>query len=303
MTNLKKYMPKKQQTRRNIAITVSLLPALALYALFVIYPTFNVFRTSMYQWSGLSKQKTFIGFENFIRLFNDNKFWTALQNTIFLLIFCTAVTMILALFFAAALTQSKLKEKNFYRVLFFFPNVLSIVVIGVLFSNIYEPNMGILNSLLRGIGLNSLAQPWLGSGKTVLWAIGVAMIWQAVGYYMVMYMAGMDGISPELYEAADIDGASKFVQFFKITIPMIWGILRVTLVFFITSTLNMSFLFVNVMTDGAPNGSSEVLLTYMYRQAFTNANFGYAMAIAVIIFIVAFALAIISNILTKKNDA
>lgn len=303
MTNLKKYMPKKQQTRRNIAITVSLLPALALYALFVIYPTFNVFRTSMYQWSGLSKQKTFIGFENFIRLFNDTKFWTALQNTIFLLIFCTAVTMILALFFAAALTQSKLKEKNFYRVLFFFPNVLSIVVIGVLFSNIYEPNMGILNSLLRGMGLNSLAQPWLGSGKTVLWAIGVAMIWQAVGYYMVMYMAGMDGISPELYEAADIDGASKFVQFFKITIPMIWGILRVTLVFFITSTLNMSFLFVNVMTDGAPNGSSEVLLTYMYRQAFTNANFGYAMAIAVIIFIVAFALAIISNILTKKNDA
>ncbi|MBC8578068.1 sugar ABC transporter permease [Lachnospiraceae bacterium NSJ-12] len=296
-------MPKKQQTRRNIAITVSLLPALALYALFVIYPTFNVFRTSMYQWSGLSKQKTFIGFENFIRLFNDTKFWTALQNTIFLLIFCTAITMILALFFAAALTQSKLKEKNFYRVLFFFPNVLSIVVIGVLFSNIYEPNMGILNSLLRGIGLNHLAQPWLGSGKTVLWAIGVAMIWQAVGYYMVMYMAGMDGISPELYEAADIDGASKFVQFFKITIPMIWGILRVTLVFFITSTLNMSFLFVNVMTDGAPNGSSEVLLTYMYRQAFTNANFGYAMAIAVIIFIVAFALAIISNILTKKNDA
>lgn len=303
MTNLKKYMPKKQQTRRNIAITVSLLPALALYALFVIYPTFNVFRTSMYRWSGLSKQKTFIGFENFIRLFNDTKFWTALQNTIFLLIFCTAITMILALFFAAALTQSKLKEKNFYRVLFFFPNVLSIVVIGVLFSNIYEPNMGILNSLLRGIGLNHLAQPWLGSGKTVLWAIGVAMIWQAVGYYMVMYMAGMDGISPELYEAADIDGASKFVQFFKITIPMIWGILRVTLVFFITSTLNMSFLFVNVMTDGAPNGSSEVLLTYMYRQAFTNANFGYAMAIAVIIFIVAFALAIISNILTKKNDA
>ena len=224
MTNLKKYMPKKQQTRRNIAITVSLLPALALYALFVIYPTFNVFRTSMYQWSGLSKQKTFIGFENFIRLFNDTKFWTALQNTIFLLIFCTAITMILALFFAAALTQSKLKEKNFYRVLFFFPNVLSIVVIGVLFSNIYEPNMGILNSLLRGIGLNHLAQPWLGSGKTVLWAIGVAMIWQAVGYYMVMYMAGMDGISPELYEAADIDGASKFVQFFKITIPMIWGI-------------------------------------------------------------------------------
>ena len=303
MIDFKKYMPKNQHARRNIAITLSLLPALTLYALFVIYPTFNVFRTSLYQWSGLSPQKTFLGLGNFVRLFNDTKFWSALQNTIFLLLFCTVITMFFALFFAAALTQSKLKEKNFYRVLFFFPNVLSIVVIGVLFSNIYEPNTGILNSLLRGIGLNNLAKPWLGSGSTVIWAIGVAMIWQAVGYYMVMYMAGMDGISPELYEAADIDGASKFIQFFKITIPMIWGILRITLIFFITSTLNMSFLFVNVMTDGAPDGRSEVLLTYMYRQAFTNANFGYAMAIAVIIFLIAFALATISNILTRQKDA
>lgn len=302
MFNLKNCMPKKQRTRTNIAIALSLIPALTLYALFVIYPTFNVFKTSFYQCSGISPKKTFIGFDNFKRLFLDEKFLMAFKNTLFLLVICTAVTMFLALFFAAALTQTKLKEKNFYRVLFFFPNVLSIVVIGVLFSNIYEPNTGILNATLKGIGLGELSKPWLGDAKTVLWAIAVAMIWQAVGYYMVMYMAGMDGISPELYEAADIDGATKITQFFKITIPMIWSIIRVTIVFFITSTLNMSFLFVNVMTDGAPNGSSEVLLTYMYRQAFTNSNFGYAMAVAVIIFILAFALAIISNLLTKKKE-
>ncbi|MGL4798697.1 MAG: carbohydrate ABC transporter permease [Cellulosilyticaceae bacterium] len=302
MLDIKKMMPKKQSTRNKIAIAISVIPALCLYALFVMYPTFNVFKTSLYQWSGLSPNKTFIGFDNFIRLFNDTKFWMALKNTVFLLVVCTAITMFLALFFAAALTQTKLKEKNFYRVLFFFPNVLSIVVIGVLFSNIYEPNTGILNSLLRGVGLDSLAQPWLGTGKTVLWAIAIAMIWQAVGYYMVMYMAGMDGISPELYEAADLDGAGKVTQFFKITIPMIWSIIRVTMVFFITSTLNMSFLFVNVMTDGGPNSQSEVLLTYMYKQAFTNSNFGYAMAIAVVIFIVAFTLAIISNVLTRKKE-
>ncbi|MEG1636538.1 MAG: sugar ABC transporter permease, partial [Cellulosilyticaceae bacterium] len=219
-----------------------------------------------------------------------------------ILLVCTVITMFLSLFFAAALTQSKLKEKNFYRVIFFFPNVLSIVVIGVLFKNIYEPNTGILNSLLKGVGLENLTHAWLGESKTVLWAIVIAMVWQAVGYYMVMYMAGMDGISPELYEAADIDGASKFTQFFKITIPMIWSIIRVTIVFFITSTLNMSFLFVNVMTNGGPNSQSEVLLTYMYRQAFTNSNFGYAMAIAVVIFVLAFALAIISNILTNKEE-
>ena len=159
-----------------------------------------------------------------------------------------------------------------------------------------------MNSLLNGVGLDGLTHAWLGEGKTVLWAIVIAMIWQAVGYYMVMYMAGMDGVSPEIYEAADIDGASKFTQFFKITIPMIWGIIRVTIVFFITSTLNMSFLFVNVMTNGGPNGKSEVLLTYMYRQAFTNANFGYAMAVAVVVFLLAFILAILSNILTAKKD-
>lgn len=297
-----KIIKNKQKIKTIIALAVSLLPAIGLYLFFVIYPAFNVFKTSLYKWSGLSPNKTFVGFDNFVNLFKDPKFILAFKNTMFILLVCTIITMFVSLFFAAALTQSKLKEKNFYRVLFFFPNVLSIVVIGVLFKNIYEPNTGILNSFLRGIGLDEIAHAWLGNPKTVLWAIVVAMIWQAVGYYMVMYMAGMDGISPELYEAADIDGASKFTQFFKITIPMIWSIIRVTLVFFITSTLNMSFLFVNVMTDGGPNGSSEVLLSYMYRQAFTNANFGYAMAVAVIIFMFAFVLAIISNIVTKKED-
>lgn len=301
MFSLEKFMPKKQSTRNNIAITLSLIPALCLYTLFVIYPTFNIFQTSLYEWSGLSPTKTFVGINNFIRLFKDATFWLALKNTLVLLIVCTVITMLLSLFFAAALTQTKLKEKNFYRILFFFPNVLSIVVIGVLFSNIYEPNTGILNALLKGVGLGNLAKPWLGNGSTVLFAIALAMIWQAVGYYMVMYMAGMDGISPELYEAADIDGANKIVQFFKITIPMIWSVIRVTIVFFITSTLNMSFLFVNVMTDGGPNSKSEVLLTYMYRQAFTNSNFGYAMAIAVIIFLIAFTLAIMSNILMEEK--
>ncbi|MHC1750203.1 MAG: carbohydrate ABC transporter permease [Cellulosilyticaceae bacterium] len=298
-TNLCKNNEKR---KRNLFLTICLAPAIILYTILVLYPTFDVFKTSLYKWSGLSPNRTFVGFGNFQKLFHDANFWTALSNTVFILIVCTIITMFLALFFAAALTGSKIKEKNFYRVVFFFPNVLSIVVIGVLFKNIYEPNTGILNSLLNGVGLDGLTHAWLGEGKTVLWAIVIAMIWQAVGYYMVMYMAGMDGVSPEIYEAADIDGASKFTQFFKITIPMIWGIIRVTIVFFITSTLNMSFLFVNVMTNGGPNGKSEVLLTYMYRQAFTNANFGYAMAVAVVVFLLAFILAILSNILTAKKD-
>lgn len=296
-----KSMELKPKTKRNICLSICLLPPIILYLIFVVYPTINVFTTSMYSWSGLSQNKKFIFLDNFKTLLNDEKFWMAFKNTLFLLGVCTIITMFLALFFAATLTQSKLKEKNFYRIVFFFPNVLSVVVIGVLFKNIYEPNTGIFNAFLKLIGLEGHTHAWLGESGTVLWAIAIAMVWQAVGYYMVMYMAGMDGISAEIYEAADIDGANKVIQFFKITIPMIWSIMRVTLVFFIVSTLNMSFLFVNVMTNGGPNGKSEVLLTYMYRQAFTNANFGYAMAVAVIIFIFSFTLAIISNILTKNK--
>ncbi len=195
---------------------------------------------------------------------------------------------------------ANLKKKNIYRILFFFPNVLSIVVIGILFTYIYEPNRGILNAALSVIGVGG--KTWLGDPKTVLWALSGAMIWQAVGYYMVMYMAGMDSISPSFYEVADLEGASKLKQFFLITIPMLWEIIRVTIVFFIISSLNMSFLFVTVMTGGAPNGESEVLLSYMYNQAFTNSNFGYAMAVAVVVFLFAFTLALISRKLTEKRN-
>lgn len=279
-----------------------IVPSLLLYLYFMVYPSIKVFVNSVFNWSGLSAEKTFVGFENFKTLFHDERFWTSFKNTIFLMIFVTIFTMFLSMFLAYTLTRTKLREKNLYRTLFFFPNVLSVVAIGVLFKQIYAPQTGIINAALEKLGLTSLEHAWLGEPKTVLWAIGIAMIWQAFGYYMVMYLAGMDSISPELYEVADIEGASKTYQFFKITLPMMWEIVRVTLVFFIISNLNMSFLFVNVMTDGAPNGGSEVLLSYMYRQAFSNSNFGYAMAVAVIIFLFSFALALIINRLTKRKE-
>lgn len=276
-------------------------PALIAYVIFMIYPTFEVFKTSLYHWSGYSDKMDFIGFENFTVLLQDSKFWQSFGNTIFLMFVTTVVTMSLALLFAAVISRSKIRESNFYRIVLFFPNVLSIVIIGILFKNIFDPRAGIINSLLTQLGVDN-PPIWLGDKSTVLWAIAIAMIWQAVGYYMVMYIAGMDGVSPELYEVADLEGANQIEQFFKITMPMIWSVMRVTIVFFIISTINMSFQFVTVMTDGQPNGASEVLLSYMNRQAFGNANFGYAMAVAVIIFIFSFTLSIISNKLTAKEE-
>lgn len=291
---------KKRKQDEKWFLIACIAPALVAYLIFMIYPTFEVFKTSLYQWTGFGDM-TFIGFENFKTLFGDIKFWKSFRNTIFLMFVTAAITMTLSLFFAAVISRSKIRESNFYRIVLFFPNVLSIVVIGILFKNIFDPRTGILNSLLTMLGVEN-PPIWLGNENTVLWAIAIAMIWQAVGYYMVMYIAGMDGVSPELYEVADLEGTGQVQQFFKITLPMIWSVLRVTIVFFIISTINMSFQFVTVMTDGQPDGASEVLLSYMNRQAFGNANFGYAMAVAVIIFIFSFTLSIISNALTAKEE-
>jgi N-acetylglucosamine transport system permease protein len=161
--------------------------------------------------------------------------------------------------------------------------------------------MGVINTLLEAIGMGNLEKPWLGDKSTVMWAIAITMIWQAVGYYMVMYLAGMDNIPAELYEAASIDGASPIQQFFKITIPMVWEIIRITIVFSINGVLVISFLLVQIMTAGGPGNSSQVVLHYMYQQGFTNANFGYAMAIAVFAFMISIGLSLISNKLSNRE--
>lgn len=278
------------------------IPSVILFAVFMVYPTIKVFYMSLFRMSSLSLNKEFVGLKNFETLIQDEKFWQVFRNTIFFIIVVTLITITLALLFAAILTQSKLKEKPFYQTVFFFPNVLSLVVISTLFIQILDPTKGILTSGLKAVGLSGPVQGWLGSAGSVRWCIVAAMVWQAVGYYMVMYIASMDGIPKDLYEVADLEGMSKLHQFFTITLPLMWEIIRVTLVFFIISTINMSFVFVKIMTPtGGPQGRSEVFLTYMYKQAFTNSNFGYAMAIGVFIFLFSFALAIISNRLTKKE--
>ncbi|MEG0238201.1 MAG: sugar ABC transporter permease [Clostridium sp.] len=292
----------KKNKNRNIFLALSVIPTFALFLFFLVYPLIKGFSMSLYNWSGLSKSPEFIGLKNFETLFQDQKFWQALKNTLIIMLTFPAITMIVALLLAVLLTQGKLKEKNFYRLVFFFPNILSMVVIGVLFTYIYDPSIGILNSFLSKIGLDSIAHAWLGDPKTVLIAIVLAMVWQAVGYYMVIYMAGLDSVSPELYEVADIEGASFFEKFRYVTIPMLWEIVRVTFAFYITGVFNLSFIFVTVMTKGGPDGNSEVLLTYMYKQAFTNSNYGYAMAIGVVVFVIALGLALMMNKISRKKE-
>ena len=211
----------------------------------------------------------------------------------------TIVTFAFALVFAAILTREKIKGQNFFRIIFYIPNILSVVVISGIFSAIYKPENGMLNSI---IGLfRDMTDPILWKGeKLVIPSIIIAMVWQAVGYYMVMYMASMSSVPASLYESANLDGAGRLTQFFQITIPLIWTNIRTTLTFFIISTINMAFLFVKAMTSGGPNGASDVALSYMYSQKDAGL-YGYSMAIGVVIFLFSFALSACVNKATDRD--
>lgn len=282
-----------------------LAPAAILFVIFMIYPTIEVFRMSMYKWGGYTANKTFVGLQNFQTLFKSDKFYQSFQNTILLIIIVTIFTFAFALVFAAILTREKIKGQNFFRIIFYIPNILSVVVISAIFSAIYDPNQGLMNSFLNLFrGPAGAEDPilWLGSQKLVIYSIVIAMIWQAIGYYMVMYMASMANVPESLYESAGLEGAGKVKQFFSITLPLIWTNIRTTLTFFIISTINMSFLFVKAMTNGGPDGASHVFLSYMYQEAYTNSSYGYGMAIGAVVFIFSFALAGILNAVTKREE-
>lgn len=292
---------RKNSKSKKLFIGLSVIPAVILFFIFMIIPTINVFWMSLFKWGGLSNNKKFVGLNNFIILFKDEKFIKSFQNTLFLIVFVSIVTLVLAIALAAILIRKDIKFNNFFRVVFYLPNILSVVVISAIFSAILDPNQGIINATLGLFKLENWQRMWLGDPKTVVWCISIAMIWQAVGYYMVMYMSAMSSVPESLYEAADLEGASKIHQFFSITLPLVWGTVRTTLTFFIISCINLSFLFVTVMTSGGPDGASETVLGYMYKQAYGNSSYGYGMAIGVVIFLFSFGLSLILSKITERE--
>lgn len=287
---------------KSIFIFLCVAPAVILFSIFMIIPTVNIFKMSLYKWGGYSPNKTYVGFDNFKKLAQDMKFLQAFENTVLLIVIVSVITIAVALVFAAVLTREKIVGQNFFRIVFYIPNILSIVIISAIFSAILDSKNGLLNSLLA-LFRDKGSEPvyWLGDQKIVIFSIAMAMIWQAIGYYMVMYMASMASVPESVYESADIEGASRIRQFFSLTIPLIWTNIRTTLTFFIISSINLSFMLVKAMTSGGPDGSTEVFLSYMYKQAYTNSSYGYGMAIGVVVFLFSFALSGIVNLITKRE--
>lgn len=288
----------KSNFKRTAFLLLCVAPAVILFAVFMVVPTFNVFRLSLYQRSTFNPNETFIGLKNFQMLLNDATFIRSMQNMLLLIVMVTVFTMATALIFAGILTREKLRGQDFFRIVFYIPNILSVVVISGIFSAIYDIDRGLLNSILNLFGKEGIL--WKGE-EHVIMSLIIAMVWQAIGYYMVMYMASMSAVPGSLYESAGLDGAGRLTQFFQITIPLIWTNIRTTLTFFIISTINMAFLFVSAMTGGGPNNASNVALLYMYNQKNLGGGYGYAMAIGVVIFLVSFGLSAMVNKVTERE--
>ena len=288
----------KSNLKRTGFLFSCVAPAVILFVIFMVVPTFNVFRLSLYQRSTFNPNEVFIGMKNFQMLMKDANFIRSMQNMLLLIVMVTVFTMATALIFAGILTREKLKGQDFFRIVFYIPNILSVVVISGIFSAIYDIDRGLLNSILNLFGKEGIL--WKGE-EHVIMSLVIAMVWQAIGYYMVMYMASMSAVPGSLYESAGLDGADRVTQFFQITLPLIWTNIRTTLTFFIISTINMAFLFVSAMTGGGPNNASNVALLYMYNQKNLGGGYGYAMAIGVVIFLVSFGLSALVNKVTERE--
>lgn len=293
---------KKAQPLPVLFVCISVLPAVILTLMFTIWPTAQALYLSFTNATSLGLNNKFVGLDNYIYMFHDKSFIQALINTAKLMAVVPVITIFCSLVLAFVLNQCKLKEMVLYRTLFYFPNIVSLTVVGIIWSFVFHPNVGIVNKILGAVGLESLQRSWLGDSKTALWCIAFTLLWQAAGYYMVMHIAAMDGISPEIYESATLDGASAWRKLISITMPLMKDIIGITFVLALSGTNNLSFVLSQVMTGGGPNGASSVLLQYMYTQGFVNGNFGYAMAITVFTLAISVALSMLSRKLTDASE-
>lgn len=293
---------KKAQPLPVLFICISVLPAVILTLMFTIWPTVQALYLSFTNATSLGLNNKFMWLDNYIYMFHDKSFIQALKNTAKLMAVVPVITIFCSLVLAFVLNQCKLKERVLYRTIFYFPNIVSLTVVGIIWSFVFHPNVGIVNKILGAVGLESLQRSWLGDSKTALWCIAFTLLWQAAGYYMVMHIAAMDGISPEIYESATLDGASAWRKLVSITMPLMKDIIGITFVLALSGTINLSFVLSQVMTGGGPNGASSVLLQYMYTQGFVNGNFGYAMAITVFTLAISVALSMLSRKLTDASE-
>ncbi|MFE1445519.1 carbohydrate ABC transporter permease [Streptomyces olivaceoviridis] len=266
-----------------LVLAFVLVPLLA-EAVWVFWPALQGFYLALTSWDGVSPPK-FVGLGNFREMAGDDVFRSAAGHTVLWLLLFGGLSAVLGLA-AALLLQQERRGIGFYRAALFLPVVFSLVATALVWQAVYQPD-GVLNRLLESVGLDSLRHAWLADQDTALYAVIVPALWRQIGYVMVLYLAGLKGIDPALYEAAKMDGAGRWQRFRHVTLPQLRGVNAVVLSVIVIDSLR-SFDVVWSLTRGGPYHSSELLSTYMYSTAFQSLRLGYGSALAVVIFLLAF---------------
>jgi N-acetylglucosamine transport system permease protein len=282
-----------------------LAPALILYFVFVLYPYLQAFYISLTSWSGTASTKPFVGLRNYRNLLTDERFLDALGRNGKFLIILPLGAILVALLFATLFTQggTGIRGAGFYRVVFFFPQVISAVIVGILFQYVYNPRYGLLNETLGFFGMDRFQRTWIGDPSTIMWAIAFVFIWGAVGFYMVIFIASMQSIPTTFYEAATLDGAGRWRSFRDITLPLMWETIRTTLIYIAIAALDM-FVIVQVITQGGSTAASrnaETVAVYMYSEAFAKSRWGSAAAVGVMLLLLTLLLSIVIMRATKRE--
>ena len=282
------------------AILIFTLPAALVFTMIVIVSIGTSFYYSLHDWDGITA-KVFVGFSNYTRLFIGNKdgFAKALGNSLILAGLSIVGELIPATFFAIVLARG-VKGEGFFRTVYFIPVLLSSVVLGQLWSMIYNPSYGLLNTVLEAIGLDALARAWLGEQSTALISVFVVVIWQYIGYHMLLIYSGVKRIPADIFEAAEIDGANKIQTAFRIIIPLILPTIKTSMVLAVIGSLKM-FDIIYVLTNGGPNHATEVASTLMYTTIFKKNLYGYGSAMAVFIIIECLVFTVLLNLWKPKQ--
>lgn len=276
-------------------------PGLILLLVFVYYPVVENIRLSLYSWDAFAPAPIFVGLDNYRTAVEDDVFWTALLNNTFYAVASLVFQVGFSLVLAALLEEAVGKRlRGFLRTVYFIPAAISITVAGILFSFIYNPQIGLLNRLLGAVGLDAWQRAWLGEESTAIWGIIAMSQWQSIGYTAILFVVAIQRIPRELFESARMDGAGPVRSFFTITVPMV----REMTTLLVILTISGAFLVFNevmVMTAGGPDNSSQVLNTWLYRNAFFQDDMGYAAMIATVIFVITFVIAALQIAVSRRR--
>lgn len=285
---MKKELTKVQSDKRFI-LGLVVVP-LVVYLVFFLLPCFAGLLFGFTDFGGYTLDVKWVGLYNFKKIFADAAFKKAIINHLKLYLGTVVFCFPLAFISALALTRSKaLKESSFYKILFFFPSTVPMLIIAILWMVMYNPSFGIFNTFLAAIGLPGVQ--WLASSKVVMWSVLLIVIWREFGFYLVYFMAAISNIPQDIYEAAYIDGASEVQQTFRITIPLTWDVITTAMLFFIESSVTLGFNVVYIVTRGGPDNASEILSSYMFSMITENLDYGKASAVGAIMLLLTLGMA------------